>query len=80
MNMKLKVSAGDHETLLLRLVGVGAPVGAKGLSPLLMGSADELDDPEIAGVVLPDPEAPEAETERLARLLARAVGLGQLKL
>lgn len=77
--MHLAAKGRREEELLFRLLGIASWQGERDAA-VLVGKADValLDDADIIGVVLPDAEDPEAESRRLARRLACAVGVGEI--
>ncbi|MDX8410471.1 MAG: hypothetical protein R8K46_01165 [Mariprofundaceae bacterium] len=76
--MKTKTSAEDR--LLFELIGIQAWDGKRPAIVLVGKEEDRPDDDTCPYVALPDPDHPLAETDRLAALLGRAVGLGKVEL
>ncbi len=71
---------GDREDqLLFRSIGIQPPEDGWG-DAILVGKGGKLPPDEALYLVLPDPDDPLAETDRLAEMLGRAVGLGKLRL
>jgi len=79
--MRLHIHGSPEETLLFELIGVQAGKKDDG-GGLFIGVHEPLPDVMEKGLylILPDPEAPLAETERLAEMLGRAVGQGKIQL
>jgi len=79
--MHLHIHGSPEEILLFELIGIQGRKGGD-TDGLFIGVHEPL--PEgIEGrlyMVLPDPEAPLAETEKLAEMLGRAVGQGKIQL
>lgn len=75
--MRLGVKGSEEEELLFALLGVGA--WREGDALLAGESARNLlEDPKVFGAALPNAEDPLAETRRLARKLASALGVGEI--
>lgn len=78
--MQLEVTGSAEEQLLFQLVGIEAWDG-ESPAGLLVGKGGQIpEDEEVLYVVLPDPNNPLGENERLATVLGRAVGLGKAAL
>lgn len=75
--MRLAVKASPEEELLFHLLGIDAWQDGKQAVFAGKDEAELLDDVDIVGVILPDIKDVEAQTRRLARRLARAVGVGE---
>lgn len=79
--MELKSRGSAQEQLLFQLLGIPAqqPEQQKTDSALLLGL--EAPEPDEAPYLrLPDPDQPDGESERLARLLGKAIGIGRVHL
>ncbi|MDQ7010306.1 MAG: hypothetical protein Q9M29_00660 [Mariprofundaceae bacterium] len=79
--MHLHIHGSPEEILLFELIGIQA--GKEGDADGLFIGVHEALPEGIDGrlyMVLPDPETPLAETERLAEMLGRAVGQGKIQL
>ncbi len=75
---RLAFHGGEELALLFATIGVSASEG-KTEGAVIVDRESTIDDESGCYVRLPDPEAPLAETGRLARMLGRAVGLGQVR-
>jgi hypothetical protein len=79
--MKLHVKGTQDEQLLFQLLGI-VPWTGESECGLLLGQSEPLT-PGLERQLclrLPDPDHPLQETERLARMLGRAIGLGEVRL
>lgn len=77
--VELRFIGGKEDRLLFRSIGI-QPLKDESGCAVLVGKGGRLPPDEALYVVLPDPDAPLAETDRLAEMLGRAVGLGKLQL
>jgi hypothetical protein len=76
----LETKTSSEEGLLFQLIGIQAWDGKRPAIVLVGADDDRPAEDACPYVVLPDPDHPLAETERLAAMLGRAVGLGKVEL
>lgn len=81
MTMELRVRGTAEEQLLFLLLGIAEREDRESCA-LLLGLEAEAPDREdpVAYLRLPDPNNPLEETDRLARELGQAIGLGRVQL
>jgi len=75
---RLAFHGSEELALLFATIGVSSPEGETE-NVVIVDREGTVDDELSCYVRLPNPEVPLAETERLARMLGRAIGLGQVR-